>query len=84
MSESKDGGPAFPSTYRDAVGTAYEHQVVLTGMSLRDYFAGQVISAIFTDDYANDIEDGEAKRAVEAAANLAYLVADAMLKARGQ
>ena len=76
MSESKDGGPAFPSTYRDAVGTAYEHQVVLTGMSLRDYFAGQALVGTL------------AGRSVlwpcDAAAREAYELADAMLKARGQ
>lgn len=37
MSNPKDGGPAFPHTWRDDHGE---------GMSLRDWFAGQALAGI--------------------------------------
>jgi hypothetical protein len=44
-----------------------------SGMTLRDYFAGQALTSLKLELFLND-EDGVAK--------LAYLFADAMLKAR--
>lgn len=61
-----DGGPAFPG---DARGACY------TGMTLRDWFAGQVISNI-TGTPA-DISE------LTTAAAFAYAMADAMLAQRG-
>ena len=58
-----DGGPAFPNN--DAHGCAY------TGMTLRDYFAGQALAASCPIGYP---VKGIAKRAYEAA--------DAMIAAR--
>lgn len=62
----QDGGPAFP------VPASHENYAP-TGMSLRDWFAGQALAGLFADgregtplEYAQD----------------AYTWADAMLKAR--
>lgn len=68
MTQTKDnGGPAFPITAGQ--------QVYSTGMSLRDYFAGQYIAGAFGG------EPGSHLRAERAAVD-AYEVADAMLAAR--
>ena len=66
-----DGGPAFPFYARDA----WSHD---PGMSLRDWFAGQVIGTILLGHEVNDDSDyGE-----QWIATRAYELADAMLKAR--
>jgi hypothetical protein len=62
-----DGGLAFP--YRETENTGqFQHHY---GMTLRDYFAGQALSADYMGDYA-PAEQGR----------VAYEVADAMLAAR--
>lgn len=66
MSDIKDGGPAFP-------GVGHANNVLLPGMSLRDWFAGQALAAIFSFDQTET--PGEV-------AKLAYQHADAMLAAR--
>ena len=66
-----DGGPVFPSE----IGT------ISKGITLRDYFAGQVISQIIAT-CANDTTHGTTK--ADYFAGRAYEIADAMLKARGQ
>ena len=65
------GGPAFPmpSGPEPRVNTATHYN---EGMTLRDYFAGQVLPII----YAGDM------RRLETGAREAYEMADAMLKAR--
>lgn len=69
MTDPKDnGGPAFPqmdpnSLYFNA-----------TGMTLRDYFAGQVIASVKGWHPAD--------RQGKGAAQIAYEIADAMLEAR--
>lgn len=75
-----DGGPAFPraESYSDAYGTRPIHS--FAGMSLRDYFAGQVIAGVMAANPAIDPVPG--KTLLEVAAVAAYVVADAMLKAR--
>lgn len=72
-----DGGKAFPSldVYEGYDRDRERYQVmsdVETGMSLRDYFAGQIIVRLFPD-WTN---------APEEAARAAYDVADAMLAER--
>lgn len=71
MSKVNDGGPAFPVTEieRDRHQEVYMH-TAMTGMTLRDYFAGQALAAIA---HANGLED---------LAMRAYALADAMLTAR--
>ena len=63
------GGPAFPAT--DA-----NHE--FAGMSLRDWFAGQAIPAIFADCIAAR----ESNVGYANIAKRAYMVADAMLAER--
>ncbi len=59
--EIENGGPAFPVT----------ENIGMNGMTLRDYFAGQVINTL-TQRYA----------ASEDIARIAYSIADAMLVQR--
>lgn len=92
MSETEDGGPAFPTKgpphkVITAHGEHYEDEN--HGMSLRDYFAGQVVGAL--GSALNTVEGS--KLLIQASsehdaspANLiavtAYQIADAMLSAR--
>ena len=69
MSERKDGGSAFPE-----IGSLYNADENLKnvfsdgGMSLRDWFAGQVITGMTGSPRQN--------------AEYAYMVADALIEAR--
>jgi hypothetical protein len=76
MSESKDGGSAFPTFVREMDG--YEAVLPVQGMSLRDYFAGQALSGHLASYTGEDCGIPPADRA----AKWAYEYADAMLKAR--
>lgn len=68
-----DGGPAFPDPV--AVGpSGYVYPSNSAGMSLRDWFAGQVLAG-----HAYTIHSVQAHSRV---ATKAYAIADAMLKAR--
>ena len=64
-----DGGPAFPSEY-----TLPENQ----GMTLRDYFAAKAMQGLFSCGKAHD------EHTAHVTAKASYLMADAMLKARGE
>lgn len=64
MSERSDGGPAFPTSLKDD-----------EGMSLRDYFAGQALSALDRTWGLDTISAPDAAAA-------SYRIADEMLKAR--
>lgn len=69
-----NGGPAFPlpTVFNEMQGLKYTYE---TGMTLRDYFAGEVLSIIVSDfKYAQCKPD--------VIASWAYGLADAMLKAR--
>lgn len=75
-----DGGPAFPFTANDSSNQHMQAQ----GMSLRDYFAGQAMVAIYSGMLA---EAGETVRIkgyplTYGTALMAYETADAMLAAR--
>ena len=61
-----DGGPAFPADF----------QLYSTGMTLRDYFAGQAMAAIITSVYCTP------ETIYTEVSSRAYAQADAMLKAR--
>ncbi len=77
MMTKDDGGPAFPLT-SDA-------QYYGGGMTLRDWFAGQALQAIISATCAGQ-HDPSTKhgKSVEAAMAMdAYLLADAMIAARG-
>jgi hypothetical protein len=71
-----DGGPAFPG---DAAGVGFQGIPNQRGMSLRDWFAGQVLGGLVaqtagvfenTDEYAQAVAHGS------------YAIADAMLAAQ--
>lgn len=72
-----DGGPAFPSGKIDA-GMCWEDFPYL-GLSLRDWFAGQAVVAATSVFFGGNHDNGPC---AESIARNAYLVADAMLKAR--
>ena len=73
MSNTNTGGPAFPGLHPSA-----ECRFKDEGMALRDYFAAKAIPAILEQ---KDVHDG---RELTNAAWIAYQMADAMLKARGE
>ena len=69
MSNTKTGGPAFPSNYLHTDGRTFHEE----GMELRDYFAAKAMQGMLADPNTPEIMD---------IAGAAYEVADAMLKAR--
>lgn len=69
MSAIDDGGSAFPLA--GSSDYSYEPQ---DGMSLRDYFAAEIMPAIYAKYFDQDSEFG--------IATAAYRMADAMLAAR--
>jgi hypothetical protein len=75
MSAPNDGGPAFPcETY--GIKNGKETTVPTNGMSLRDWFAGQVLAGFCANSaLRDDMED-------ELVAKCCYAIADAMLAAR--
>ena len=75
---ANEGGNAFPTTVTDYVddnGKQWNHYE--TGMTLRDWFAGQVVGVISNLKGARE-GVGPAERLAEGA----YMIADAMLKER--
>ena len=81
-----DGGPAFPQMALHPTSN-YFHSAS-DGMSLRDYFAGQVLAALLADE-ANITNMGTARDNLPNflpittfGAKTAYQWADAMLEAR--
>lgn len=102
MSE-RDGGPAFPSFVEVEEYSESRHQYVtrrvsVGGMSLRDYFAGQVLSGVYASNSQRLVASGIADEAAEQAlamsprdvahftteriAAMVYEMADAMLDER--
>ena len=78
---TNNGGPAFPvGAIEDADAPGCFHGGY-TGMTLRDYFAGQAISQIIAT-CAHDTTYGMTR--ADYFAGRAYEIADAMLKARGE
>ena len=72
MSKKNNGGPAFPYVMN---AENYELQDLCSeGMTLKDYFAGQVIIGI--------IANAEGIVCAETMANSAYAIADSMIKER--
>lgn len=70
--QPKDGGPAFPHR------SQYVGQDDATGMSLRDWFAGQALTGLAS---GHDNTGGWAWTP-ENVATTAYIIADAMLAAK--
>ena len=71
------GGPAFPEIGNVAYNSDWQNE---SGMTLRDYFAGQAISSIPLRSW--DHLEGDDMDRIRAWAKCAYLVADAMLDER--
>lgn len=71
----EDGGPAFPTERFDNMARVEPNGYY--GMSLRDYFAAQVMGHMIS--LSTDTEGGWS---AENVANGCYNLADAMLKAR--
>jgi hypothetical protein len=67
MTTNKDGGPAFPQGDDGSWGT---------GMTLRDWFAGQALAGLLACGEAHD------EHTDSVTAGAAYKMADAMLTAR--
>jgi hypothetical protein len=89
MATPTDGGPAFPRLTRlqdRGVGGREYGAEVAGGMSLRDYFAGQVIGALMSNIEIQRQIDAHRQTAkmdsYDINAGMAYAAADAMLKAR--
>ena len=82
-----DGGPAFPeSVSADSLGGLNFSRY--TGMSLRDYFAGQALDGFIERGAIAHIKDayglGEIEPAYGILAKGCFAIADAMLKARAK
>lgn len=69
----QDGGPAFPVSY--TVDLDHQKLKEFCGMTLRDWFAGQIIAGIMMDPDLNGSPDKHL-------AVLSYKLADAMLAER--
>lgn len=76
MSAISDGGPAFPRPVSEIQGTCITH-ASQSGMSLRDYFAGQALEAFLGGEDPTNLQNE-----VGAYAVTAYSIADAMLLER--
>ena len=85
MSERDDGGPAFPRNPGQAgtdVGSETwlrDTGLVQDGMTLRDWFAGQVITGL-----TMGVMPGDDQEPFDDAARSAYRLADAMLAERAK
>lgn len=80
-SDKNDGGPAFPQPKFHRIGE-YEICESHIGMTLRDYFAGQAIASLLDTDISDVKQIHEGETGAAWLARNAYIVADAMMKAR--
>ncbi len=79
MSNTDDGGPAFP---RETYGSSGSPSGGQCGMSLRDYFAAKALPDVFAAYIAQNVCGCAADHAIGNIPALAYKYADAMLEAR--
>ena len=85
MSNKDTGGPAFPVHPDMAAQLGCVPSSSDAGMTLRDYFAAQALTgAQIWDAVLNGKEASQFANGVDMLAEIAYAVADAMLKAREQ
>lgn len=86
MTTIDNGGPAFPFAHEEnpepshPIGTRAIR--VFQGMTLRDYFAAQSLTGAQIWDAVLNGKNAHFQGGVEQLAEVAYAVADAMLKAR--
>lgn len=72
-----NGGPAFPTTHGRANGDGtFAQNQIEVGMTLRDYFAAKAMQGMLANQHPYQASDEHMF------ARDAYVVADAMLKAR--
>ena len=78
MSNTNTGGPAFPTTKPlDSWGDPNQ------GMTLRDYFAAKAMQGLIScPNWRENAGEDVDMDASDYTANAAYMMADAMLKAR--
>lgn len=86
MSTKNDGGPAFPGgLYEPQNGGTNDREPWNTGMTIRDWFAGQAIAGVIgavSNDTEAHIEMKKTGSSAGYFARCAYAVADAMLAER--
>jgi len=78
----KDGGPAFPQHGWSSNPAVIEQMKTQGGMTLRDWFAGQIIAAMLSVPGSTVSLDDSPGLIGAQQARTAYALADAMLKAR--
>lgn len=78
MSEIKDGGPAFAAMAVGPAGDIYNQ----TGMTLRDWFACQVLAECWRKALKQQSVDNHINAIADRTAYWSYKIADAMLKER--
>lgn len=83
MKDEQDGGPAFPQPLDASIPNYDDHgSPVPSGMSLRDYFAGQALAAIV--DFTDSENYTMGKEAAQQVSQTCYMLADAMLVERAR
>lgn len=78
MTQKNDGGPAFPTDM--LISGSVTGSKPYSGMSLRDWFAGQAMVGITAGYWSNPDMSGVGPQGM---ADEAYQYADAMIAARG-
>lgn len=74
---------AFPVVGLSQIGNQGIMEVYQIGMTLRDYFAAKVLSAIASDSMLNEcMDEGEIDMILTNTASLSYRLADIMLTFR--
>ncbi|EMG5738646.1 hypothetical protein V5E43_002143 [Yersinia enterocolitica] len=76
--ETKTGGPAFPNVPSDIQYETWDE-----GMTLRDYMAAKAMQGIIRRWDGHGFGGGPNSPEYKELADSAYLIADAMIKARG-
>jgi hypothetical protein len=83
MIETNQPESAFPSTFKSM--SPEEGQVHRWGMQLRDYFAAKAMQGLIScPDWREGAGEDVGMNASDYTARIAYMMADAMLKAREQ
>lgn len=81
MTKINDGGPAFPVPLNP--GESYQSHALCDGMTLRDYFAAKALGYMLGVGGLRDTCTFATPEGRSTAAKCCYLMADAMLAARG-
>jgi len=83
MSTQNDGGPAFPQHGWTSNPEVLERMKNQGGMTLRDWFAGQILSGMAASQYwSENFQNMEAM--LNDATRTAYAAADSAMKARAK